>query len=43
MSVPEGFAPRELILVARSGKPDETEVREVYPWELQERLINVGE
>jgi hypothetical protein len=43
MSMPEGFAPTELLLVARTGKPDKAEVREVYSWELQERLINVGE
>lgn len=43
MSVPEGFAPRELVLVARTSKPGKTEVRKVYPWTLQERLINVGQ
>lgn len=43
LNVPEGFAPGELILVARSSKPKKTEIRKVYPWELQERLINVGE
>ena len=43
MVLPEGFEPEELILVARSSKPRTIEVREVYPWELQERLINVGQ
>ncbi len=43
MSLPEGFAPSELILVARTSKPVKTEVRKAYSWEMQERLINVGE
>ena len=43
MVLPEGFEPEELILVARASKPRAIEVREVYTWELQERLINVGQ
>ncbi|NQX89944.1 MAG: hypothetical protein HRT77_14905 [Halioglobus sp.] len=43
MLVPAGFVPTEIVLVARTRKPVKTQVRAVYPWELQERLINVGE
>jgi hypothetical protein len=41
-TLPEGFEPRELKLVFRVSKPRSTEVRQQFPWELQERLINVG-
>jgi hypothetical protein len=40
--LPTGFIPSGMILVARTSKPREREVREQYPWELQERFINVG-
>jgi hypothetical protein len=43
MNLPEGFEPRELALVARATRPRESKVSEVFPWALQERLINVGE
>jgi len=43
MVLPEGFEPEELILEARASKPRTAKVREVYPWLLQERLINVGQ
>lgn len=43
MSLPEGFTPLELGLVARTSKPRELEVEEVYPWVLQERFIHVGQ
>jgi hypothetical protein len=42
LALPEGFLPKGIILVARTNKPRETEIREEYPWELQERFINVG-
>jgi hypothetical protein len=41
--LPEGFVPTGVILVARTSKPRETEIREQFPWELQERFINVGQ
>jgi hypothetical protein len=40
--LPEGFEPRGLTVVARASKPREAQVREQFPWELQERFINVG-
>jgi hypothetical protein len=43
MDIPEGFAPLEMVLSVRTSKPGKTRVREVYPWALQERLMNVGE
>lgn len=42
LTLPEGFEPRSITLLARARKPRETEVREQYPWELQKRFINVG-
>ena len=42
LALPEGFLPRGIVLAARTNKPRETETREEYPWELQERFINVG-
>jgi hypothetical protein len=42
LALPEGFEPRGMTVVARASKPRETEVREQFPWELQERFINVG-
>jgi hypothetical protein len=42
MALPEGFEPRGMAVVARAGKPRETEVRQQFLWELQERFINVG-
>jgi hypothetical protein len=40
--LPEGFEPKGMTVVARASKPRVTEVREQFPWELQERFINVG-
>lgn len=40
--LPQGFEPRGMTVVARAIKPRETEIREQFPWELQERFINVG-
>jgi len=41
--LPKGFKPSEILLSVRIDKPRNTEVSEVYPWELQERFINVGQ
>lgn len=43
ITLPEGFEPRAIKLMARARKPREMEVREQFPWTLQERFINVGE
>lgn len=40
--VPKGFEPRGIILVARASKPSKSKVTKQFPWELQERFINVG-
>ena len=42
MELPAEFEPRGLTVVARARKPREADVKEQYPWELQERFINVG-
>ncbi len=42
LALPTGFEPKGMTVVARASKPRETEVREQFPWELQERFINVG-
>jgi hypothetical protein len=42
LALPEGFEPRGMTVVAHASKPRETEVREQFPWTLQERFINVG-
>ena len=42
LALPEGFEPKGMTAVVRVNKPRETEVREQFPWELQERFINVG-
>jgi len=41
--LPDGFEPKGLKLTARARKPRAMEVREQFPWKLQERFINVGE
>jgi hypothetical protein len=40
--LPEDFEPTGMTVLARASKPRETEVSEQFPWELQERFINVG-
>jgi hypothetical protein len=40
--LPPGFEPRDIILVARASKPRKSTVTKQFPWELQERFINVG-
>ncbi|MEZ5503971.1 MAG: DUF6776 family protein [Halioglobus sp.] len=42
LDLPEGFEPRGIMLVVRASKPRESKVRQEFPWELQERFINVG-
>jgi len=42
LALPEGFEPKGMTAVVRVSTPHETEVREQFPWELQERFINVG-
>lgn len=42
LALPDGFEPRGMILEAHTTSPRETEVREQFPWDLQERFINVG-
>ncbi len=42
LALPEGFVPKGMIVIARASKPRESEVREQFPWQLQERFINVG-
>jgi hypothetical protein len=43
ITLPDGFEPKGMKLEARARKPREMEVREQFPWTLQERFINVGE
>lgn len=42
VTLPEGFEPRGIDVVASASKPQKTEVREQFPWQLQERFTNVG-
>ena len=42
LSLPEGFEPMGLSLVATVIAPREAEVRQQFSWELQERFTNVG-
>ena len=42
LALPQGFIPQGMILVVRTTRPRETEVKEQFSWELQERFINVG-
>jgi hypothetical protein len=43
ITLPDGFEPKGINLAAHARKPREMEVREQYPWTVQERFINVGE
>jgi hypothetical protein len=40
--LPQGFEPKGITLVAEASKPRKSEAKEQFPWELQERFINVG-
>jgi Family of unknown function (DUF6776) len=42
MVLPQGFEPKDIVLVARASKPRKSKVKKQFPWELQERFINVG-
>ena len=42
LTLPEGFEPQGVSLVASATKPHKSEVRERYPWQLQERFAHVG-
>lgn len=42
ITLPDGFEPRQMKVSARAAKPSAMEVREQFPWTLQERFINVG-
>ena len=42
LTLPEGFEPGSVSLVVTATKPRKTEVREVYPWQAQERFTHVG-
>jgi hypothetical protein len=40
--LPQGFEPKGITLVARASKPRKSTAKKQFPWELQERFINVG-
>jgi hypothetical protein len=40
--LPAGFEPLGVSVVASSSTPRKAEVREQYPWQLQERFTHVG-
>ena len=40
--LPLGFEPKGITLVARASKPRKSKAKKQFPWELQERFINVG-
>ncbi|MBT4520394.1 MAG: hypothetical protein HOC23_10350 [Halieaceae bacterium] len=40
--LPEGFEPQSVSIVARSTRPRKAEVRELFPWQVQERFTHVG-
>lgn len=40
--LPEGFEPRSLSLVAIASSPRKMEVREQFPWQVQEKFTHVG-
>ena len=42
LKLPEGFEPRSVSLVATASAPRKMEVREQFPWQLQERFTHVG-
>ena len=42
ITLPDGFEPKGVKLLARARKPREMEARKQFPWALQERFINVG-
>ena len=40
--LPPGFTPRAVAMVAQSSTPKKVEIREHFPWSVQERFIYVG-
>jgi hypothetical protein len=42
LSLPEGFEPRSVSLVATATAPRKMEVREQYPWQVTEKFTHVG-
>ena len=42
MSLPEGFEPVSVNVVATATTPRKTEVREQFPWQVKERFTHVG-
>jgi hypothetical protein len=42
LSLPEGFEPRSVSLVATATAPRKMEVREQYPWQVKEKFTHVG-
>lgn len=42
LSLPEGFEPEGLNVVASVSKPRKTEIRAQFPWHLRERFTHVG-
>lgn len=42
LEIPEGFEPGSVQLVATASSPRKAEVREQFPWRLQERFTHVG-
>ena len=42
INLPHGFEPQGLTVVASSRTPHRLEVREEFPWQLQERFTHVG-
>jgi len=42
LTLPEGFEPGVVSVEAKTVKPNEFDIREDYPWQLQERFTHVG-
>lgn len=42
LQIPPGFTPRSVKVLAKASSPHTAEVREEYPWEVQERFTYVG-
>ncbi len=42
LQIPHGFEPRSFRVVAKASSPHTAEIREEYPWEVQERFTYVG-
>lgn len=40
--LPDGFEPREVTVQASTLKPQKFEIREEYPWQLEEKFTHVG-